>query len=775
MSSHGLPKLIGILTHLDLVKSQATLRAQKKRLKKRFWTEVYDGAKLFYLSGVMNGRYPDREILNLSRFISVAKFRPLTFRNSHSYLLADRIEDLTPREELRQNPKMDRKVALWGYLRGIPMRAPSMASTLKIHIPGSGVDAFEVSSLAQLADPCPLPTIESEKRRKLSEKHRLVHAPFSGGAAGLLGSSAVSFDGDRVWVNTAGNFTRKSGEDGEVSQITGEGEKMVMDLQDIDHTLAEDINRTQLRLFASDAAPLALPRASTSNGRAKRNRRLAFGEDDIDVAASGDDDQSAEEMEEGSEMDFDEDDEEAGPALQNMSDDEVEEYDDGSDSEIGLDEDGEGLGFEQQDNEGDIQDYEAANLLGEDDDGKDADSGPQWKSDLGNKARALYLEAQSGRKLNLMSMIYSSNQTPEEVATLQLPTAASDSPDLGSDDEDLDEGDLFQLASTSKSATDIDAEDRFRQPYKPAALPDWQDDDVVESFRRFFVSGQDYGDGDDAETNENGFEDLEADGEDDGSDEEVGSDDDAGAAAKSKRRPGRHDAPLSREEQLAAKKERLKRKFDAEYDNSSDEEGKMDFYTEQKEEMRKRLEATEAEFAADDAETRALVEGYRPGSYVRLEFSNVPPELLEHFNPKFPLVVGGLLPHEENFGFVQVRLKKHRWHPKILKTNDPLIMSIGWRRFQTLPIYSIDDGTRNRMLKYTPEHMHCLATFYGPISAPNTGLCAFNIITNERPTFRISATGVVTDIDGSSRITKKLKLTGVPCMSLSNCIEHAAQ
>lgn len=67
LSSHGLPKIIAILTHLDLVKSPAALKAQKKRLKNRFWTEVYDGAKLFYLSGVMNGRYPDREILNLSR------------------------------------------------------------------------------------------------------------------------------------------------------------------------------------------------------------------------------------------------------------------------------------------------------------------------------------------------------------------------------------------------------------------------------------------------------------------------------------------------------------------------------------------------------------------------------------------------------------------------------------------------------------------------------------------------------------------------------------
>lgn len=67
LSSHGLPKIMAILTHLDLVKGQAALKAQKKRLKHRFWTEVYDGAKMFYLSGVLNGRYPDREIINLTR------------------------------------------------------------------------------------------------------------------------------------------------------------------------------------------------------------------------------------------------------------------------------------------------------------------------------------------------------------------------------------------------------------------------------------------------------------------------------------------------------------------------------------------------------------------------------------------------------------------------------------------------------------------------------------------------------------------------------------
>jgi len=133
------------------------------------------------------------------------------------------------------------------------------------------------------------------------------------------------------------------------------------------------------------------------------------------------------------------------------------------------------------------------------------------------------------------------------------------------------------------------------------------------------------------------------------------------------------------------------------------------------------------------------------------------------------LLVGGLLASEESFGFIQVRIKRHRWHQKILKTNDPLIFSLGWRRFQSIPIYSLDDGTRNRMLKYTPEHMHCLASFYGPISAPNTGFCAFNTLSTNTPSFRVSATGVVLDVDaGSQKIVKKLKLTGTPAKIYKN-------
>ena len=47
---------MGVLTHLDKIKDKKALQKCKKTMKNRFWQEVYQGAKLFYLSGLINGK-----------------------------------------------------------------------------------------------------------------------------------------------------------------------------------------------------------------------------------------------------------------------------------------------------------------------------------------------------------------------------------------------------------------------------------------------------------------------------------------------------------------------------------------------------------------------------------------------------------------------------------------------------------------------------------------------------------------------------------------------
>ncbi len=70
-------------------------------------------------------------------------------------------------------------------------------------------------------------------------------------------------------------------------------------------------------------------------------------------------------------------------------------------------------------------------------------------------------------------------------------------------------------------------------------------------------------------------------------------------------------------------------------------------------------------------------------------------------------------------------------------------MPTGWRRFQSVPVYALEDANgRQRMLKYTPEHMHCLAVIWGKLAPPNTGFLAIQKMAGNQAGWRISATGV---------------------------------
>ena len=73
LQTHGFPKVMGIFTHLDLFRTAKNLRKTKKLLKHRFWTEIYEGAKMFYFSGVINGKYLKNEVKQLTLFISRVK------------------------------------------------------------------------------------------------------------------------------------------------------------------------------------------------------------------------------------------------------------------------------------------------------------------------------------------------------------------------------------------------------------------------------------------------------------------------------------------------------------------------------------------------------------------------------------------------------------------------------------------------------------------------------------------------------------------------------
>ncbi|RZF35566.1 hypothetical protein LSTR_LSTR005094 [Laodelphax striatellus] len=709
---HGMPKIMGVLTHLDMLKNTKALKKTKKTLKHRFWTEVYAGAKLFYLSGILHNEYLRNEVKNLGRFISVMKFRPLIWQMTHPYLLADRMEDLTSPEVLRQNDKADRTVSVYGYMRGIPLIKNS-----SVHIPGCG--DFLLKDVSFLPDPCPLP--EQLKKRALGEKERLIYAPFSG-------VGGIVYDKDAVYIELAGSHSHTKTSSGEQPV-----RDMVSNILESKNTLDSKIAQSEVQLFSNAAPILASEFQSEStnsnlpegislkhvddNGR--QRRKVVFNDDN--------DDDDGDNME----VDGDDDDEE---------DDE---------------------GIEKDNSDSDLSDVEVKKVDSADDDDSSEDdlmedkTGLNWKSNLAQKAANAFLERQAD-SASLWKLVYGETK-------FQGIRGVRGKEEEGNKEEDLEEG-LFKMVKQNEDKKLLekdmmDLEDVTKKINKEQSR-DWSQEAVRNTIKDCFVTGKwkstedarkllhgDKIDDDDDDICDGDFEDLETGEKHEGKPEE------------STAEPEDEDKS---KEKLAEKKKKLKEKFDVEYDDGKDG-GDKTWYDELRREATEQAELNRKQFEDMDDALRVQLEGFRAGQRLIIELDKVPCELVTNFDASYPLIVGSLQPGEENVGFVKARVKKHRWFERILKTNDPLIISLGWRRFQTIAVYSkLEDNLRHRMLKYTPQHVACMAHFWGPITRTGTGLLAVQDVAARQSGFRIVATGTVLDTNQTTEITKKLKLTGVP-------------
>ncbi|KAI9684402.1 MAG: Glycoside hydrolase 2 (Mannanase, beta-galactosidase) [Trizodia sp. TS-e1964] len=760
LSSSGMPgNVFGILTHLDLFKKPSTLKDAKKRLKHRFWSELYHGAKLFYLSGVINGRYPDREIHNLSRFLSVMKNpRPLIWRNSHPYCLADRFLDVTPPTAIEENPKCDRTIALYGYLRGTNF--PDQGA--RVHIPGVG--DLNVAMIEALPDPCPTPfmdqaiakTTGKSGRRRLGEKQKLLFAPMSDVGGVLMDKDAVYID-----VKTS-NFDK----DADDLEDRGFGERLVIGLQAERRLLGQDKEGVQLFAGGSKIQAAEQPEENEKGRQEQRKARLVDRNADSDDEIE-DDEGFSSEYEGDSDGGQLEDEDIAIERLgKNFRREKEETSKIPSGEDVAFADSDSDLGSISSGEEG----GEGADVSEADFDSED-DGESRWKQNLAENAKQLFGSRPRYRTADLARLLYDNSLTPTEVIERWKGIPVKDDPE----DEATDSDDGEPFFDRAKDDMEDDSEERSIPRYDYEELEaKWKNEANVEALRQRFTSaridgGEDVEEGDEAED--------EDEGEDDGNGEFE--DLETGESHSAPKPPTEEAVSLEAErEKNARKKEELKQRFEEEdregfnnekaiqrRESGQDQEefGEDDWYDAQRAKIQKQLTINRAEFDQLDDHSRVRVEGFKAGCYARIVLEAVPCEFSEGFNPRFPVIIGGLTPTEDRFGFVQVRIKRHRWHKKILKTNDPLIFSLGWRRFQTMPVYSISDSrTRNRMLKYTPEHMHCFATFYGPLIAPNSGFCCMQSLTNKNPGFRLAATGVVLNVDESTEIVKKLKLTGTP-------------
>lgn len=528
-----------------------------------------------------------------------------------------------------------------------------------------------MSSTEALPDPCPTPYAEQaiakatgkSKRTRLGEKQKILFAPMSD-VGGVL------VDKDAVYINLA--TTTLNPDDLEQKGI---GEQMMIGLQGSRDILGK--SDTGMRLFSG--GDLVDGRADDTDDmgrKSQRQARIADGEDiqeaDLEGISSDEEFAPGDEGEDRDELP----ETNTPPAFTRRNDAKTKET--STDNITWADSDSDLGSVSGEEDDLDLEDEPIDDY----DEDYDDERALQWKSNLTENARKSHGRNRPYRTADLARMMYDLSLSPSQVITKwrgDKEEAEEESVEDGGDD-------FFK-----KTMIEQESEDRTIPTFQYTALEEkWEDPDNIEALRSRFIVGHlssHSGDGDD-DGEPNGFEGFEDDSEGDGEFEDLET------GEKVAGRP-QGDMTIEQErENNARRKEELKLRFEEEDREGTmkqkdggdevEEFGEDEWFDQQKSLLRKQLEINRNELDQLDEASRIRVEGHKAGTYARIVLEKVPYEFCRNFNPRFPILIGGLTQTEERFGFVQVRIKRHRWFKKILKSNDPLIFSLGWRRFQTL-------------------------------------------------------------------------------------------
>ncbi|KAJ1339394.1 hypothetical protein BSLG_005960 [Batrachochytrium salamandrivorans] len=378
------------------------------------------------------------------------------------------------------------------------------------------------------------------------------------------------------------------------------GEQMVLDLQDAPSTLADRVKSSQMQIF-NESQPLLAENSELLLNQSEDE------EDQSDYSGASDDED-----------------------IKNIAFAE-------SDSDLGLSEDDEADGSDH-DSQDDEEDYDAEV-------GIDADGSLKWKGNLQAKAALNFSKL---RRFNLFDHVYNPEkcETAENSTILSHETAFDKQPKGSTTPSNISHEDGWFNVHTLKVEI------------SPDLLDMWSKEEFLDSIRDRFVTGvkpkSDENADDMEKADENSdeevyddFEDLENPNASENDKTKPVSRSGSGGSAPTKSRstaginPDIMDIQSEREANAKRKEELIKKKFDADFEGQGeDEEDDGNRMENAKQQMARQQEMNRAEFENEDAETRALLEGYTAGTYVRIVLECMPCEFVQSFDADYPIIVG---------------------------------------------------------------------------------------------------------------------------------------
>ncbi|XP_075552207.1 tsr1 ribosome assembly factor [Dermacentor variabilis] len=155
-------------------------------------------------------------------------------------------------------------------------------------------------------------------------------------------------------------------------------------------------------------------------------------------------------------------------------------------------------------------------------------------------------------------------------------------------------------------------------------------------------------------------------------------------------------------------------------------------------------------------------EGAMPGWYVTIHIANVPRTVYDAFQTQGdPLVLFGLLSHEQKMSVLNVAIKRHPGYTDPIKSKERLVFHIGYRRFSACPIFSAHtNGDKQKYERFLRSDAVSVATMFAPIVFPPVSAVVF--IEDENGQHRLVGSGAVLGANPDRVVIKRAVLSGHP-------------
>ncbi|PIK34033.1 hypothetical protein BSL78_29143 [Apostichopus japonicus] len=150
------------------------------------------------------------------------------------------------------------------------------------------------------------------------------------------------------------------------------------------------------------------------------------------------------------------------------------------------------------------------------------------------------------------------------------------------------------------------------------------------------------------------------------------------------------------------------------------------------------------------------------GNCITVHIANVPKSLIDNHPNGHPLIMSGLLAHEQKMSVMHFAIKRHFTSEEPIKSKERLIFQVGYRRFSACPIFSEHTvGNRQKYERFLPKDTSVVvATVYAPICFPPSSVLVFK--ENSSGLHALVATGTTLGSNPDRIVVKRAVLSGHP-------------